>query len=198
MCPHAAAITPASWMADSFVRTIRRWPSPRLQRVGSRMTCFEACKAFTSHCGLRTRLDRLATRLLKAPTSLLPPLPLKLLRARTTVARRDFHPQDQTRLPRRTEPPAVRQRVMSPRGVTGFWVESRSDAVRSLQWGIRVAGLLRGCRGPSFYVVRFHSPLSEPDGRFSRIRLSIESFSHFRTQEVAAKSLQIHQPKLVV
>ena len=46
-------------------------------------------------------------------------------------------------------------------------------------------------------MLRFHIPLIEPDGRFSRIRLS-DKESRFRTRKVARPHLELNEPQSVV
>src|SRR5450631_958337 len=66
----------------------RHWPSPKLWRVGSHVNRFEACSAFThvtAHRFAESQYDPFAP---KALAISLPPLPLRLLPARTIVAGR--------------------------------------------------------------------------------------------------------------
>src|SRR3954469_22425044 len=53
---------------------------------------------------------------------------------------------------------------------------------------------VRGCPTIST-VLRFHSPLIEPDGRYSRIRLSDKAHSPLRTRRAARPSLKAVEPQ---
>src|SRR5205807_1719673 len=70
----------------SFPGRLGQRPSPLCGRVGSHIVLFEACSAFTqvTACLLAEPLKRSFPS--KASTSLLPPSPLRLLPAGTTVA----------------------------------------------------------------------------------------------------------------
>jgi hypothetical protein len=59
----------------------RRRPSPEVWRVGSHITAFGACSAFTTRCGLPARGATLWPFASKAPAVSLPPPPLRLLPA---------------------------------------------------------------------------------------------------------------------
>ena len=95
-CKHAVATTPAgprSPVASRFpllgrkLVATRRRPSPLFRRVGSRITLFEACSAFTrvTACLLaESPSDPLSS---KASTVSSPPLPLRLLPAGATTCR---------------------------------------------------------------------------------------------------------------
>ena len=61
--------------------TQRRRPSPEVWRVGSHITAFGACSAFTTRYGLPARGATLWPFPSKAPAVLLPPPPLRLLPA---------------------------------------------------------------------------------------------------------------------
>jgi hypothetical protein len=88
---------------SSLNRYQRRRPSPFLSRVGSHVTRFEACSAFT-HVTACMLADPPRGHLLKcfSPVRYLLE-PLQVLPAGATVAGRDSHPLETTRLPRRTE-----------------------------------------------------------------------------------------------
>src|SRR5213083_983832 len=47
VCVHAVAKTPAEPLGPSLVLAQRQRPSPNISGVGFRVTCFEACSAFT-------------------------------------------------------------------------------------------------------------------------------------------------------
>ena len=90
---HAAANTPVGPLgriargtaySNRFPLTQRRRPSPELWRVGSHITAFGACSAFTTRCGLPDRGATLWPFPSKAPAASLPPPPLRLLPAGAT------------------------------------------------------------------------------------------------------------------
>ena len=140
VCRHAIAITPVGPhslvgsrlpLLGQETCTTQRRPSPLFRRVGSHITLFEACSAFTrvTACLLaESPSDPLPS---KASTVSSPPLPLRLLPAGVTSCRVGLTPTKNQHL------------------FTAH-VESRCGAER----------------------IRFRTPLIEPDGRFSRIRLS--------------------------
>ena len=68
------------------------WPSPNLRRVGSCITLFEACSAFTARYGLHARQIPYEPSTLEASAVSLPPRPFQLLPAGTTVAGWESHP----------------------------------------------------------------------------------------------------------
>jgi hypothetical protein len=87
---HAAANTPVgppdriargTAYSNRFPMTQRRRPSPEVWRVGSYITAFGACSAFTTRCGLSARGAAERPFPSKAPTASLPPPPLRLLPA---------------------------------------------------------------------------------------------------------------------
>ena len=61
--------------------TQRRRPSPEVGRVGSHITAFGACSAFTTRCGLPARGATLWPFASVAPAASSPPPPLRLLPA---------------------------------------------------------------------------------------------------------------------
>jgi hypothetical protein len=79
----------------------RRRPSPHVSWVGSRISGFEACSAFTrvTACLLAGPLSRSFPS--KASAISLPPPPLRLLLAGATVARWELHPLKNDALARR-------------------------------------------------------------------------------------------------
>lgn len=110
----------------------------------------------------------------KAPTVLLPPPPLRLLPAGATSCRAGLSPAGTSTLSWRTEDGGLtcereaHSRPHPPRA-DGEW--SR-EVARWFRCGLAVAGSFV-CRClNSLTMLRFHLPLIEPDGRFSRIRLS--------------------------
>src|SRR3954463_12855609 len=76
----------------------RRRPSPCLWRVGSHITAFGACSAFTTRYGLPARGATLWPFPSKAPAISLPPPPLRLLPAGTTSCRVGIAPTEDPRL----------------------------------------------------------------------------------------------------
>src|SRR3954447_17053451 len=90
---HAAANTPVGPLdriahgtaySTRFPLIQRRRPSPEVGRVGSHITAFGACSAFTTRCGLPARGAALRPFASKAPAASLPPPPLRLLPAGAT------------------------------------------------------------------------------------------------------------------
>src|SRR5664280_455824 len=80
LCLHAVAITPAGPREpDSLILLHRHRPSPKFRRVGSCITLFEACSAFThvTACTLAKSPSRPSTP--EASAASLPPLLLRLL-----------------------------------------------------------------------------------------------------------------------
>ena len=67
-------------------------PSPNLRRVGSCITLFEACSAFTARYDLHARRVPCGPSTLEASAVSLPPRPFQLLPAGTTVAGWKSHP----------------------------------------------------------------------------------------------------------
>ena len=93
LCMHAIATTPAGPLGALVVRLPqRRRPSPYSRRVGSCITLFEACSAFTARYGLHARQVPEGPSTLEASAASLPPRPFQLLPAGTTVAGWDSHP----------------------------------------------------------------------------------------------------------
>ena len=93
VCMHAIATTPAGALGARVVRIPqRRRPSPYLRRVGSCITLFEACSAFTARYRLHARRVPEGPSTLEASAASLPPRPSQLLPAGTTVAGWDSHP----------------------------------------------------------------------------------------------------------
>ena len=93
VCMHAIATTPAGPLGACVVRIPqRRRPSPNSRRVGSCITLFEACSAFTARYGLHARQVPIGPSTLKASAASLPPRPFQLLPAGTTVAGWESHP----------------------------------------------------------------------------------------------------------
>jgi hypothetical protein len=92
---------------ESFPWNLRPRPSPSLCWVGSHIRCFEACSAFTHVMAylLAEPLERSFPS--KASAALLPPLPLRLLPAGTTVAGWDSHPLKIGAFARRTSGAAM-------------------------------------------------------------------------------------------
>jgi hypothetical protein len=76
----------------------RRRPSPEVGRVGSHITAFGACSAFTTRYGLPARGATLWPFASKAPATSLPPPPLRLLPAGTTSCRVGIAPTGDPRL----------------------------------------------------------------------------------------------------
>jgi hypothetical protein len=76
----------------------RRRPSPEVWRVGSHITAFGACSAFTTRYGLPARGATLWPFASKAPATSLPPPPLRLLPAGTTSCRVGIAPTEDPRL----------------------------------------------------------------------------------------------------
>ena len=70
----------------------RRRPSPFLSRVGSRITFFEACSAFSARFGLHTRRVALRPFTPEASETSLPSSPLRLLPTGATLVGWDSHP----------------------------------------------------------------------------------------------------------
>ncbi len=69
--------------------------------------------------------------------------------------------------------------------------------MRWFRYGLPVSGPFV-CRClTSHTVLRFHSPLIEPDVRFSRIRLS-DKVSHVRTHNMAWSGTQLGKPQPLV
>ena len=93
---HAVASTPAGLLdasacacphADRRVAVFfqRRRPSPAIRRVGSRVSFFEACSAFTARYGLHTRGVALRPFTTEASAISLPTSPLRLLPTEATL-----------------------------------------------------------------------------------------------------------------
>jgi len=105
LCVHAVAITPVGSLAAKVVRLAQRQrPSPKFRRVGSHVTLFEACSAFTrvTACTLAKSPggDPLHRRLRR----------IRYLRRRSDcyrlerpVAGRELHPLKNRTFARRTE-----------------------------------------------------------------------------------------------
>ena len=83
---HAVASTPAGPL-DARVAGFfqRRRPSPAIRRVGSRISFFEACSAFTARYGLHTRGVALRPFTPEASAISLPTSPLRLLPTEATL-----------------------------------------------------------------------------------------------------------------
>ena len=102
VCMHAIATTEQARAASGSLagplgaRVVRlpqrRRPSPNSRRVGSCITLFEACSAFTARYGLHARQVPYAPSTLEASAASSPPRPFQLLPAGTTVAGRESHP----------------------------------------------------------------------------------------------------------
>ena len=90
---HAVANTPAGPL-DARVAFFfqRRRPSPIHRRVGSRITFFEACSAFTARYGLHTRGVALRPFAPEASEMSLPTSLLRLLPTVATLVGWDSHP----------------------------------------------------------------------------------------------------------
>ena len=80
------------WVRVSFIFPQRRRPSPNLRRIGSCITLFEACSAFTARYGLHARQVPEGPSTLEASAASLPPRPFQLLPAGATVAGWESHP----------------------------------------------------------------------------------------------------------
>ena len=100
---HAVAITPTGPLGARFaLLPQRRRPSPQSGRVGSRITFFEACSAFThvTACLVaKSPCDPLHRRLW---ASSLPYFPLRLLPTGATLVGWDLHPLEIRAFARRT------------------------------------------------------------------------------------------------
>ena len=143
----------------------RRRPSSGRRRVGFRIKSFEACSAFThvSACMLAGSLRPFPSM---APTTLLPPSPLRLLPAGATPCRMGLAPTEHPRLARRTSPAllvifpvpwrgfrarvplalnhlAVQRKVSSSDG--GVWIDKSCQAKGLESW----QELEHGCRSDS-------------------------------------------------
>jgi hypothetical protein len=84
-------------------KNLRQRPSPSLCWVGSHITCFEACATFTHVTACLLAEPPMRSFASKASAVLLPPLPLRLLPAGTTVAGWELHPLKNDALARRTK-----------------------------------------------------------------------------------------------
>ena len=76
----------------SFPVYLRQRPSPSLCWVGSHITCFGACSVFTRVTACLLAEPPMRPFASKASAVSLPPLPLRLLPAGTTVAGWELHP----------------------------------------------------------------------------------------------------------
>ena len=103
-CRHAVATTPAGWLGScrSYCPQQRR-PSPFQSRVGSRVTLFEACSAFTHVTACRLAESPMATLYLRGfgnfVTSIAAPMATGWS---DQLAGRDSHPLKISALSRRT------------------------------------------------------------------------------------------------
>ena len=95
----------------------RRRPSPKFRRVGSRITFFEACSAFTARYGLHTRRVALRPSTPEASEMSLPASPLRLLPTAATFVGWDSHPLKFRAFSRRTELFRLRSRLKIPSGL---------------------------------------------------------------------------------
>ena len=87
---------------DVVLGVSRRRPSPSSRWVGSHIRSFEACSAFTQITACQLAEPPSGPFSSEASTILLPPSPLRLLPAGTTVAGRELHPLKTHAFSRRT------------------------------------------------------------------------------------------------